>query len=309
VANAAATLGDAARLTEVRQRVLFLLGGLIVFRIGSFIPTPGIDPVALARFFEEQSGTILGLFNMFSGGALSRLSLFALGVMPYISASIIIQMVAVVYPPWMEWRKEGESGRRKMTEMTRYSTVALATFQAFGAAWAFQNQGLVLNPGFQFLFVATVTLVTGTLFLMWLGEQITERGIGNGISMIILAGIVAGLPSALGSTFEQVSSGEMNGAFAILLLVMVAAVTFFVVFVERGQRRIAVNYAKRMVGRRVMQGQATHLPFKMNMSGVIPPIFASSLLLFPATLASFAGTGDSWHARVLQNASAALGWW
>jgi preprotein translocase subunit SecY len=308
VANAAATLGDAARLTEVRQRVLFLLGGLIVFRIGSFIPTPGIDPVALARFFEEQSGTILGLFNMFSGGALSRLSLFALGVMPYISASIIIQMVAVVYPPWMEWRKEGESGRRKMTEMTRYSTVALATFQAFGAAWAFQNQGLVINPGVQFLFVATVTLVTGTLFLMWLGEQITERGIGNGISMIILAGIVAGLPSALGSTFEQVSSGEMNGAFAILLLVMVAAVTFFVVFVERGQRRIAVNYAKRMVGRRVMQGQATHLPFKMNMSGVIPPIFASSLLLFPATLASFAGTGDSWHARILQNASAALGY-
>ena len=308
MANAAATLGDAARLTEVRQRVLFLLGGLIVFRIGSFIPTPGIDPVALARFFEEQSGTILGLFNMFSGGALSRLSLFALGVMPYISASIIIQMVAVVYPPWMEWRKEGESGRRKMTEMTRYSTVALATFQAFGAAWAFQNQGLVINPGVQFLFVATVTLVTGTLFLMWLGEQITERGIGNGISMIILAGIVAGLPSALGSTFEQVSSGEMNGAFAILLLVMVAAVTFFVVFVERGQRRIAVNYAKRMVGRRVMQGQATHLPFKMNMSGVIPPIFASSLLLFPATLASFAGTGDSWHARILQNASAALGY-
>jgi preprotein translocase subunit SecY len=231
VANAAATLGDAARLTEVRQRVMFLLGGLIVFRIGSFIPTPGIDPVALARFFEEQSGTILGLFNMFSGGALSRLSLFALGVMPYISASIIIQMVAVVYPPWQEWRKEGESGRRKMTEITRYSTVALATFQAFGAAWAFQNQGVVINPGFQFLFVATVTLVTGTLFLMWLGEQITERGIGNGISMIILAGIVAGLPSALGSTFEQVSSGEMNGAFAILLLVMVAAVTFFVVFV------------------------------------------------------------------------------
>ena len=308
MANAAATLGDAARLTEVRQRVMFLLGGLIVFRIGSFIPTPGIDPVALARFFQEQSGTILGLFNMFSGGALSRLSLFALGVMPYISASIIIQMVAVVYPPWQEWRKEGESGRRKMTEITRYSTVALATFQAFGAAWAFQNQGLVLNPGYQFLFVATVTLVTGTLFLMWLGEQITERGIGNGISMIILAGIVAGLPTALGSTFEQVSSGEMNGAFAILLLVMVAAVTFFVVFVERGQRRIAVNYAKRMVGRRVMQGQATHLPFKMNMSGVIPPIFASSLLLFPATLASFAGTGDSWHARILQNASAALGY-
>lgn len=308
MANAAATLGDAARLTEVRQRVMFLLGGLIVFRIGSFIPTPGIDPVALARFFQEQSGTILGLFNMFSGGALSRLSLFALGVMPYISASIIIQMVAVVYPPWQEWRKEGESGRRKMTEITRYSTVALATFQAFGASWAFQNQGLVLNPGFQFLFVATVTLVTGTLFLMWLGEQITERGIGNGISMIILAGIVAGLPNALGSTFEQVSSGEMNGAFAILLLVMVAAVTFFVVFVERGQRRIAVNYAKRMVGRRVMQGQATHLPFKMNMSGVIPPIFASSLLLFPATLASFAGTGDSWYARVLQNVASALGY-
>ena len=308
MANVAATFGDATRLKEVRQRLLFLLGGLIVFRIGSFIPVPGVDPVALARFFEEQSGTILDLFNMFSGGALSRLSLFALGVTPYISASIIIQMVAVVYGPWAEWRKEGEAGRRKITEITRYSTVALATFQAFGAAYAFQNQGVVLNPGFQFLFVATVTLVTGTMFLMWLGEQITERGIGNGISMIILAGIVAGLPSALGSTFSQVSSGEMNPAFAILLVLMIGAVTFFVVFVERGQRRIAVNYAKRMVGRKVMQGQATHLPFKMNMSGVIPPIFASSLLLFPATLASFAGTGDGAGAKFLQEMSAALGY-
>jgi len=286
-------LGDATRLTEIRQRLMFLFGGLIVYRLGTFIPTPGIDPIALARFFQEQEGTILGLFNMFSGGALSRLSIFALGVMPYISASIIIQMIAVVYPPWAEWRKEGESGRRRITQLTRYATVGLAFFQGLGAAYAFQNQGVVLNPGVFFLVVATATLTTGTLFLMWLGEQITERGIGNGISMIILSGIVAGLPAALGNTFNQISTGEMNPAFAIILILMVAAVTFFVVRVESAQRRIAVNYAKRMVGRRMMAGQNSHLPFKLNMAGVIPPIFASSLLLFPATLANFAGTGSS----------------
>ena len=289
--SAIAGLGEAARLTEIRQRVMFLMGGLIVYRIGTFIPTPGIDPIALARFFQEQEGTILGLFNMFSGGALSRLSIFALGVMPYISASIIIQMVAVIYPPWAEWRKEGEAGRRRITQLTRYTTVGLAFFQGLGASYAFQNQGVVLNPGGYFLFVATVTLTTGTLFLMWLGEQITERGIGNGISMIILSGIIAGLPAALGNSLTQIGTGEMNPAFAILLTLLVGAVTMFVVFVESGQRRIAVNYAKRMVGRRMLAGQSSHLPFKLNMSGVIPPIFASSLLLFPATLANFAGTG------------------
>ncbi len=309
-----AGLGQAARLTEIRQRLFFLAGGLIVYRIGTFIPTPGIDPIALARFFQEQEGTILGLFNMFSGGALSRLSIFALGVMPYISASIIIQMVAVVYPPWAEWRKEGESGRRRLTQLTRYTTVVLAFFQGAGAAYAFQNQGVVLNPGPYFIVVATFTLTTGTMFLMWLGEQITERGIGNGISMIILSGIIAGLPAALGNSLTQVNNGEMNAAFAIVLMLVIAATTAFVVFVESGQRRIAVNYAKRMVGRRMTQGQASHLPFKLNMSGVIPPIFASSLLLFPATLANFAGTGTGETGLggtfkiFMQNFAAALGY-
>jgi preprotein translocase subunit SecY len=313
-ANSLAGLGDATRLTEIRQRLLFLAGALIVYRIGTFVPVPGIDPVALARFFQEQEGTILGLFNMFSGGAMSRLSIFALGVMPYISASIIIQMIAVVYPPWAEWRKEGESGRRRITQLTRYTTVFLAVFQGLSGAYAFQNQGVVLNPGWYFLMVATVTLTTGTMFLMWLGEQITERGIGNGISMIILSGIIAGLPAALGNSFEQVRTGEMNPAFAILLVVLIGAVTMFVVFVESGQRRIAVNYAKRMVGRRMLAGQSSHLPFKLNMSGVIPPIFASSLLLFPATLASFAGTGAGETGvagsfkTVMQNIAAALGY-
>ena len=312
--NPLAGLGQAARLTEIRQRLFFLFGGLIVYRVGTFIPTPGIDPIALARFFQEQEGTILGLFNMFSGGALSRLSIFALGVMPYISASIIIQMVAVVYPPWAEWRKEGESGRRRLTQLTRYTTVVLAFFQGAGAAYAFQNQGVVLNPGPYFILVATFTLTTGTLFLMWLGEQITERGIGNGISMIILSGIVAGLPAALGNSLTQVNNGEMNAAFAIVLMLVIAATTAFVVFVESGQRRIAVNYAKRMVGRRMTAGQASHLPFKLNMSGVIPPIFASSLLLFPATLANFAGTGTGetglgGNLKIfMQNFAAALGY-
>jgi preprotein translocase subunit SecY len=307
-------LGAAARLTEIRQRLFFLMGGLIVYRTGTFIPTPGIDPIALAKFFQEQEGTILGLFNMFSGGALSRLSIFALGVMPYISASIIIQMVAVVYPPWAEWRKEGEAGRRRITQLTRYTTVFLSIFQGLGASYAFQNQGVVLNPGWYFLLTATVTLTTGTLFLMWLGEQITERGIGNGISMIILSGIIAGLPAALGNSVTQIGTGEMNPAFAIVLLLVIGAVTMFVVFVESGQRRIAVNYAKRMVGRRMLAGQSSHLPFKLNMSGVIPPIFASSLLLFPATLANFAGTGTGETGIggglkiFMQNLAAALGY-
>jgi preprotein translocase subunit SecY len=296
--------GEMTRFAELRQRLFFLLGALVVYRIGTFIPAPGIDPVALARFFQEQQGTILDIFNMFSGGALERLSIFALGVMPYISASIIIQMMAVVMPQLAAIKKEGESGRRKLTQYTRYGTVLLAAVQGASAAYAFQNQGVVINPGPQFIFSATITLIAGTMFLMWLGEQITERGLGNGISMIILAGIVAGLPSAVGGTLEIVRTGEMNPAFALILFAAVIGVTAFVVFVERGQRRIQVNYAKRQQGRRMFAGQSTHLPFKLNMSGVIPPIFASSLLLFPATIASWSGTsgGFSW----LQNVSAAM---
>ena len=299
-----AAMGEMTRFAELRQRLFFLLGGLIVYRIGTFIPVPGIDPIALARFFEAQQGTILSMFNMFSGGALERLSIFALGVMPYISASIIVQMMAVVVPSMAAIKKEGESGRRKLTQYTRMGTIALALFQGWGAAVAFQNPGVVNNPGFGFVFIATVTLVTGTMFLMWLGEQITERGLGNGISMIILAGIVAGMPAALGGTLELVRTGEMAAALALIFILMIIAVTAFVVFVERGQRRIQVNYAKRQQGRKMFAGQSTHLPFKLNMSGVIPPIFASSLLLFPATIASWFGTSEGlgW----LQSISAAM---
>ena len=291
--NPATALGEAARVGDLRKRVFFLLGALVVYRIGTFIPVPGIDPEALARFFQDQQGTILSVFNMFSGGALERLSILALGIMPYISASIIMQMMAVVVPTLAALKKEGESGRRKITQYTRYGTLGLATFQSIGAAVAFQNQGVVVNPGPQFVFIACTTMVTGTMFLMWLGEQVTERGIGNGISMIILAGIVAGLPSALGGTLELVRNGEMPAALALILFFLVLAVTAFVAFVERGQRRIAVNYAKRQQGRRLYQGQTTHLPFKLNMAGVIPPIFASSLILFPATVAQWFGTAES----------------
>ena len=304
--NSAPGFLDATRVSEVRSRLLFLFGALIVYRIGTFIPVPGINPDQVANFFRDQSQTILGIVNMFSGGALSRLSIFAMGVMPYISASIIVQMASMVYPPWEEMRKEGESGRRRLTQITRYATVGLAFFQSFFAATALQTNGMVNIPGWQFLFVATITLSTGTMFLMWLGEQITERGVGNGISMIILAGIVAGLPGAIGRTFEAVNTGEMSPIFAIVLVVLVIAVTAFCVFVESAQRRIAVNYAKRQVGRRVMQGQTTHLPLKLNMSGVIPPIFASSLLLFPATIASFAGAGTSKFAEISQTVAATL---
>jgi preprotein translocase subunit SecY len=305
--NPVAGLGDATRYGEIRGRLLFLIGALVVYRIGTFIPVPGIDPGAVARFFQDQSNTILGIVNMFSGGALERLSIFAMGVMPYISASIIVQMMSMVVPSLMELRKEGESGRRKITEYTRYLTVVLAAFQSLAAAVALQNGGMVIGSGFQWLFTATVTLTTGTMFLMWLGEQITERGVGNGISMIILAGIVAGLPGAVGGTIQQVSSGEMQGPFALLLIIIVLGTTAFVVFVERAQRRIAVNYAKRMVGRRMYAGQTNHLPFKLNMSGVIPPIFASSLLLFPATIAGFFGSGaEGGIAGVLQGVAQAL---
>ncbi|MFM8480417.1 MAG: preprotein translocase subunit SecY [Gammaproteobacteria bacterium] len=308
VGNPAAALADATRFGEVRARVLFLLGALIVYRIGTFIPVPGINPAEVARFFQDNQGTILGIVNMFSGGAMERLSIFAMGVMPYISASIIVQMGSMIYPPWEEYRKEGESGRRKITQITRYFTVVLAVFQSLGAAVALQNGGMVMSAGWSFLFIATVTMTTGTMFLMWLGEQVTERGIGNGISMIILAGIVAGLPGAVGRTIESVNTGEMSGVFALVLIVMVLGVTAICVYVERAQRRIAVHYAKRQVGRRVMAGQTSHLPFKLNMSGVIPPIFASSLLLFPATIAQFFGTGEGQFAEVLQTMAAALGY-
>jgi preprotein translocase subunit SecY len=293
IANPAAILGEATRFTELRQRLFFLVGALVVYRVGTFIPVPGINPQALEQFFDQQSGTILSMFNMFSGGALSRLSIFALGIMPYISASIIMQMATHVVPSLGQLRKEGESGRRKITQYTRYGTVVLCIFQSTAAVTALQNQGVVINPGTSFVLTAAVTLVTGTMFLMWLGEQITERGIGNGISMIILASIVSGLPAAIGGTLELVSTGGMNQAMPFLLGILVLGVTFFVVFMERAQRRITVNYAKRQQGRRMYAGQTSHLPFKINMSGVIPPIFASSLILFPATIASWFGTSQA----------------
>jgi preprotein translocase subunit SecY len=298
------SFADMSRFTELRQRLFFLIGALIVYRVGTYIPVPGIDPNALQNFFEEQSGTILSMFNMFSGGALERLSIFALGIFPYISCSIVMQMASVTIPTLKELKKEGESGRRKITQYTRYGTVFLAAFQSFGASIALQNQGVVVNPGFNFLFTACVTLVTGTMFLMWLGEQITERGIGNGISMIILASIISGLPSAIGGTLELANTGEISSALVLILLMLVIAVTTFVVFVERGQRRIPVNYAKKQQGRRMMQGQSTHLPFKINMSGVIPPIFASSIILFPATIASWFGTSEGFD--WLQDIAASL---
>ena len=309
VQNPAAVLGDAARYGDVRKRLLFLIGGLIVYRIGTYIPVPGIDPERVAGFFRDNAETIFGIVNMFSGGALERLSIFTMGVMPYISASIIVQMMAMVVPQWMEYRKEGESGRRKLTEITRYGTLGLALFQSFVTANGLQAQGMVMSPGWQFLFVATITMTTGAMFLMWLGEQITERGVGNGISMIILGGIVAGFPGAIGRTVDQINTGEMSGLFAIVLIVVVLAVTAFCVFVERAQRRIPVDYAKRQVGRRMMAAQTTHLPFKINMSGVIPPIFASSLLLFPATIAGFAGqNNDTWWGNALQTFGATFGY-
>ena len=304
VGNPAAAIADATRFGEVRARLFFLIGALIVYRIGSFIPVPGINPAEVARFFQENAGTILGMANMFSGGALERLSIFAMGVMPYISASIIVQMASQVYPPWEAMKKEGEAGRRKLTQITRYFTLVLAVFQSLGAAVALQNGGMVLTSGWSFLFIATVTMTTGTMFLLWLGEQVTERGIGNGISMIILASIVSGIPSALGRTVESVNTGEMSGVFALVLIVVVLGVTAFCVYCERAQRRIAVHYAKRQVGRRVMAGQTSHLPFKLNMAGVIPPIFASSIILLPATVVSWFSSGDSmlW----LKDISAAL---
>src|SRR5690554_1846701 len=282
------------RMTELKNRILFVIGALVVFRLGTFIPVPGIDPDVLARLFESQSDGILGMFNMFSGGALSRFSLFALGIMPYISAAIIMQLLTVVSPRLEQLKKEGESGRRQITQYTRYGTLVLATFQALGISIALEGQaGLVLDPGVMFRLTTVVTLVSGTMFLMWLGEQITERGIGNGISLIIFAGIVAGLPSAIGGTLELARTGTFHPIFVMFLIIAVVLVTAFVVFVERGQRKITVNYAKRQVGRKVYGGQTTHLPLKLNMSGVIPPIFASSIILFPATMAGWFGSSES----------------
>jgi preprotein translocase subunit SecY len=279
-------------MSDLKRRLVFLVLALIVFRIGTHIPVPGIDPVQLSKLFETQGG-ILGMFNMFSGGALSRFSVFALGIMPYISASIIMQLLTVVSPQLEALKKEGEAGRRKITQYTRYGTLALALFQAVGISIALESQqGLVVEPGMMFRFVTVVTLVTGTLFLMWLGEQITERGIGNGISLIIFSGIVAGLPSAIGSTLELARTGSMSIPVVLLIAVLVVAVTMFVVFVERGQRKILVNYAKRQVGNKLYGGQSSHLPLKLNMAGVIPPIFASSIILFPATIAGWFGSNE-----------------
>lgn len=290
--KAALTSTGLAPSVELKQRLLFVLGALVVFRIGSFIPVPGIDPVALDILFDQQRGTILDMFNMFSGGSLGRFSIFAIGIMPYISAAIIMQLLTVVHPKLEQLKKEGEAGRRKITQYTRYGTVFLATFQALGVAIALETQqaggmAVVIDPGLAFRITAVVTLVTGTIFLMWLGEQVSERGIGNGISIIIFAGIVAGLPSAIGGTLELGRTGEIHPLMMFLLLAIALGVTGFVVFVERGQRRITVNYAKRQVGRKLYAGQSSHLPLKLNMAGVIPPIFASSIILFPATLAGW----------------------
>ena len=279
---------------DLKRRLLFLLMALVVYRLGAHIPVPGINPDALADLFQSQQGGVLGMFNMFSGGALSRFTVFALGIMPYISASIIMQLLTVVVPQLEAIKKEGESGRRIITKYTRWFTLALATFQALSISIALETQAnLVIDPGMMFRFVTVVSLVTGTMFLMWLGEQITERGLGNGISIIIFAGIVAGLPSAIGGMGELVSNGSMNPIIALIIIALVILVTAFCVFVERGQRKITVNYAKRQVGNKIYQGQSSHLPLKLNMSGVIPPIFASSIILFPATLAQWFTSGEA----------------
>jgi len=278
---------------ELKRRIFVLILGIVIFRIGAHIPVPGLDPLRLAELFNQGSNNILGLFNMFSGGALSRLTVFALGVMPYISASIIIQLFTVIVPKLEQLKKEGESGRRKINQYTRYSTLVLSLFQALGMCKFLASQGIALDPSFGFYFIGTATLVTGTMFLMWLGEQMTERGIGNGISIIIFSGIVSGLPSALARTFDQVRQGQMSVIALLLIVVIVVAVTAFVVYMERGQRRITVNYARRQQGRKMYAAQTSHLPLKINMAGVIPPIFASSIILFPATLAQWFGNSPS----------------
>lgn len=295
--KSAAALGSSGKFGDLRRRITFLLLALLVYRIGAHIPVPGINPARLSELFQSQQGGILGVFNLFSGGALSRFTIFALGIMPYISASIIMQLLTLAVPQLEALKKEGEAGRRKMTQYTRYGTVGLAFFQAVGISLALESQqGLVIDPGLMFRISAVATLVTGTMFLMWLGEQITERGIGNGISIIIFAGIAAGLPNAVGGLFELVRTGAMHPFTALVVCALVAAVTAIVVFVEKGQRKILVNYAKRQVGNKIYGGQSSHLPLKLNMAGVIPPIFASSIILFPATLGQWWGSkeGLSW---------------
>jgi preprotein translocase subunit SecY len=293
VATNANQLAKSGKFGDLRRRLVFLLLALVVYRLGAHVPVPGIDPTALQQFFSSQKGGILGLMDMMSGKALSRFTVFALGIMPYISSSIIMQLMTYVVPSLESLKKEGESGRRKITQYTRYGTLGLAVFQSLGIALALEgSQGLVINPGFGFRMTAMVSLVAGTMFLMWLGEQITERGLGNGISILIFAGIAAGLPNAIGGLLELIRTGAMSVVVALFILVLVAGVTFVVVFVERGQRKILVNYAKRQVGNKVYGGQSSHLPLKLNMSGVIPPIFASSIILLPATVVGWFATGE-----------------
>jgi preprotein translocase subunit SecY len=294
VATNTATLAKTGKFGDLRRRLVFLLLALVVYRVGAHIPVPGINPDQLAQLFQGQQGGILSLFNMFSGGALSRFTVFALGIMPYISASIIMQLMTYVMPSMEQLKKEGEAGRRKITQYTRYGTLGLALFQSFSIAVALESSaGLVISPGFGFRLTAMVSLTAGSMFLMWLGEQITERGLGNGISILIFAGIAAGLPNAIGGLLELVRTGAMNVIVALFIVAVVALVTYFVVFVERGQRKILVNYARRQVGNKVYGGQSSHLPLKLNMSGVIPPIFASSIILLPTTVVGWFSTGDS----------------
>ncbi|MDO5625092.1 MAG: preprotein translocase subunit SecY [Pseudomonadota bacterium] len=305
MATSATQIAKTGKYGDLRRRLVFLLLALVVYRIGAHIPVPGINPDQLRQFFDGQQGGILGLVNMFSGGALSRFSVFALGIMPYISASIIMQLMTYVVPTFEQLKKEGEAGRRKITQYTRYGTLGLALFQSFGIAVALEaSQGLVISPGWGFRLTAVVSLTAGTMFLMWLGEQITERGLGNGISILIFAGIAAGLPSAIGGLLELVRTGAMSIIVSLFIVLLVGAVTYFVVFVERGQRRILVNYARRQVGNKVYGGQSSHLPLKLNMSGVIPPIFASSIILLPATVVGWFSAGDSM--RWLRDMASAL---
>jgi preprotein translocase subunit SecY len=305
VATSTTPLAKSGRFGDLRRRLIFLLLALVVYRVGAHIPVPGIDPDQLQQLFNSQSGGILSLFNMFSGGALSRFTVFALGIMPYISASIIMQLMTYVVPSLEALKKEGEAGRRKITQYTRYGTLGLALFQSASIAIALESSpGLVIAPGFGFRLTAVVSLVAGTMFLMWLGEQVTERGLGNGISILIFAGIAAGLPSAIGGLFELIRTGAMSIIVALFIIALVVVVTYVVVFVERGQRKILVNYAKRQVGNKVYAGQSSHLPLKLNMSGVIPPIFASSIILLPATIVGWFATGDG--LRWLKDLSAML---
>ena len=294
MATNSAQIAKTGKFGDLRNRLVFLLLALVVYRVGAHIPVPGIDPGQLKELFKGQQGGILNLFNMFSGGALSRFTVFALGIMPYISASIIMQLLTYVVPTFEQMKKEGEGGRRKITQYTRYGTLGLALFQSMGIAVALESSpGLVLMPGFGFRMTAVFILTAGTMFLMWLGEQITERGLGNGISILIFAGIAAGLPNALGGLLELVRTGAMSILIAIVIVAVVVLVTYFVVFVERGQRKILVNYARRQVGNKVYGGQSSHLPLKLNMAGVIPPIFASSIILLPATVVGWFSTGES----------------